>query len=191
MSSRDDRPRRRERSWERDDRDEDRSRDRGRRVSGYRSGGGGRRRDSRSRSRSPRHGDRDARNGKHHHVFYLAEELLRLHKDRRGYERDRGNDRRGRDRRDDRRREDRRPYEGDERRDSGRRASGRDRDRDRERKGGRPESDMLNGDQHQDKSLRTGGPRIASCRGTSLIGILRPYIQLHYAANPIKSQGQR
>ncbi|OCH94956.1 hypothetical protein OBBRIDRAFT_816825 [Obba rivulosa] len=106
MSSRHD-YRRRDRSWERDERDRDRDRHRHR---------DGPRRSS--RSRSPRRGDRDRRP-----------------LDRGDYGRGRGDDRRDRDRRDDRRMDDpdRRDYDRDARRGPPQRDRERERDRGSER----------------------------------------------------------
>ena len=150
MSSRDD-WRRRERSWEKDDRDRDRGRGRGRdrdrdgdrdrdRDRERRGGDYRRRRDS--RSRSPRHGHGDERNGEY---YYITSRFPRTaqptRKDRRGYGQD--DIRRGRDRRDERRRDDRKPYDRDEKRDSGRRSPDRHRDHNTDGKRDRSEAEKM------------------------------------------------
>jgi len=109
MSSRNDH-RRRDRSWERNDRDRDRDRYGGRDRGGDRERDRGDRfRDSRrrSRSRSPRRGDHDRRPGVHDFFSFPVENLIGTERDRRDHRHD---DRRDPDRRDrdDRRRDDRR-----------------------------------------------------------------------------------
>lgn len=154
MSSRDDR-RRRERSWERDGRDRDRHRGSDRDRLG---GDSRRRRDSRSRSGSPRRGDkdRDGRHGKYIRATMCYLNALILCEDRR-YDDDR---RRG-DRRDDRdrRRDDRRPHdrERDDRRDSRHHPSDRPNSRAPEDNVTRPEDKSRAGERDTPRSAEPSG----------------------------------
>ena len=115
---------RRERSWERDDRDRDRYSRGGRSGGPYRSEG--RRRSS--RSRSPQRGpDRDMERDRHGgaglspNLSYICLLINLIDKRDRDYRRDRPDDRRGGDRERDRRGDDRRRDRGDDRREPPRR----------------------------------------------------------------------
>ena len=120
MSSRTE-SKKRERSWERDDRDRDRH-SRGGRSNGGSYRGEGRRRSS--RSRSPRRGgdrdmERDKRGGLSHNLTHIYALIYLIDKRERDYRRDRPDDRRGDhrgERERDRRGDDRRRDRGDDRR---------------------------------------------------------------------------
>lgn len=142
--------RRRDRSWEQDDRDKGRDRDRDRDRDRY-----SRRRSS--RSRSPR------RSGMYYllptHITTFLQPLKHCATDRRDYGRDRDEDRRDRDSRDSRRRDER------DRRDAPRRDGERDRDRDRHDK---RDGEKSRGAEHEAERVTERGARADSEPGETV-----------------------